>query len=205
MRCFPLQDDYLTVRGASSITKVIQADSEWLTLDAFQDIIVWLDVKEVTAGAGNVAVTYETSPTCDDFLFQQVGSVAVTSTGLSVTKLLASGGATNPLARYLRWKLAPSSAVAWDITFRIWLAANAPGPWRGAATALNAPAAGSRPDATGGTPSVPLHLQEVGIGNPFGRLPGITAVGPSVRQLPGGVGLSGGSSFAGGWDPSRPR
>jgi hypothetical protein len=49
-------------------------------------------------------------------------SVALGMTITPMLKLASAGRA--PCARWFRWQIAMSGGLAWDITFRIWIAAN---------------------------------------------------------------------------------
>lgn len=161
MKCHCLQD-ITTVRGASSLTTVVQPESGWLDLSQHQDLVAWLDVHEVTStGAGaTVVLNYQTSPTKDDDavtgLFVTMASVTI-SMGVAVTvTAMLKDVISNPLARWLRWQLvAASQSAIWDATFRIWIAASMPGR-RGAGVA---PAPDTRARRLESTPSVPLDAR----------------------------------------------
>jgi hypothetical protein len=122
MHAFVLQD-WTTIRGGSTVTTITQGEAGWLDLTAYQDLVFWLDVREAS---GTPSITFQTSPTKDESLFTQM----VTSTALSasstpvVVKALLSG-ASNPVARYVRWQL--NGTPTWDATFRVLVAANSPG------------------------------------------------------------------------------
>jgi hypothetical protein len=89
--------------------------------------VAWLDVKELTFGGTSLLFTLETAPSKDEALFQPMAaSTAVTTAGLQVIQLLM-GSASVPVAQFLRWRVGPQAAGAWDVTFRILVAANAPG------------------------------------------------------------------------------
>lgn len=123
MHTFILQD-WTTVRGANNT--VIQSESEWLDLTPYQDVVFWIDVREVV---GTVTLTLQTSPTKDEVFF------LTPATGLTQVTPVAAGtlaprpvliSAATPLARYVRWHLTSVTAT-WDVTFRIIVSANAPG------------------------------------------------------------------------------
>jgi hypothetical protein len=124
MFCFPLTN-WTTMRGASSVTTITQSEAQWLDLTGFEDIVTWLEVKNVTAGGGTgVTLQYQTSPTKDESLFAGTAAAFAPTTGVTVTKALMSA-ANVPVARWLRWQLGSGAATAsWDATFRIWIAAN---------------------------------------------------------------------------------
>jgi hypothetical protein len=143
MFCFPLTN-WTTMRGASSVTSITQSESQWLDLQGFEDIVTWLEVKNVTlpGGATHVTLQYQTGTTKDEPLFASLLATAInldTVVGaVTVSKFLMSS-ATIPLARWLRWQLAVTGApsAAWDATFRLWIAANiGPHPLR---PRINAP------------------------------------------------------------------
>lgn len=138
--------DWVTIRGGSSLgtAPVIQGQPFWLDLLAYRDVIAWLDVRSFTndggGGSGNVQLTYQTSPTQDESLFASMAGPFSVTTGVTITQMIAPLSSGAPLARYLRWSIAPSPAAttAWDITFRILVAVNNPGSARSAVAALSA-------------------------------------------------------------------
>ena len=136
MFCFPLTN-WTTMRGAISVTTITQSESQWLDLTGFEDIVTWLEVKNLTPGGGTgVTLQYQTGPTKDEALFAGTAAAFVMTTGVTVTNALMSA-ASVPLARWLRWQLGSGAATAsWDATFRIWVAANiGPHPLRPQITA----------------------------------------------------------------------
>jgi hypothetical protein len=124
MYCFCLQD-FITMRSVSSVLTVVQSEPSWLDLSGFQDLALWLDVKEFSGG-GTISMTYETSPVKDDSTYVSLASVTV-ATGVNVTLVLKDSAST-PITKWLRWKLSVASpGGTWDTTFRIWVAANGRG------------------------------------------------------------------------------
>ncbi len=120
MHTFILQD-YATIRGTTG-TAITQNESGWLDLTPYQDLVFWIDTRELTA---TVTCRLQTSPTKDEAMFLDI----ITSFALAVTvtqKPALLGTATVPIARYLRWVLI-GSATPWDATLRIYVAANSPG------------------------------------------------------------------------------
>jgi len=109
---------------------VVQDQEDWLDLSGFGEIACWIDVMEVTP-PGNTSTTsvqlvIESSPTVDEANFIQttptvnIGSALpfyTASTTPFVVRSMSNLG--YPLARYLRWRLLPSTTGLWDITFRI--------------------------------------------------------------------------------------
>ena len=122
MHSFILQD-WTTIRGATS-TNVTQGESGWLDLTPYQDLIFWLDCREVT---GAVTITFQTAPTKDESLFTLIttGSTLAAATTPTIIKALMTTGGT-PVARYVRWTLT-GPASTYDATFRVYVAANSPG------------------------------------------------------------------------------
>ena len=125
MRCFQLQG-WTTLRGASTLASIVQDPSGWLDLTPFQDVIFWLDVRNVTAPGTTLALAFQTAPNRDGSLFVPVATITPLTAAAAplVTKVLVAS-ATQPLARWLRWSLAQTGATGtWDATFRVWIAAN---------------------------------------------------------------------------------
>ena len=136
MHTFVLQE-WTTIRGASSGSglTIVQSERGWLDLSPFQDLFAWVDVREVTAGTGSLALFFDTSPTEDENLFVSMtsgasgvtGGALVASSTPVIVKLPMLTAAV-PLSRFLRWRLVYSSPSAtWDVTMRIVVAANSPG------------------------------------------------------------------------------
>jgi hypothetical protein len=130
MHSFVLQD-WITIRGGTAITKVTQSEQAWLELVNYQDVIVWLQVSEVTTGAGTITLNYDTAPIKDESLFVAMGSTTVSGaimTPPTLVPVILSALPNQPLARWVRWRVAQSGATSsWDLTFRVLLAANAVG------------------------------------------------------------------------------
>jgi len=109
MHTFVLQDWALIAGPSSALAPVTQEDAFWLDLAPFQDVVIYLDVREVT---GAPTIAFETSPAKDNSLFQTIVSTTLTA-GASPTVLRALMlGSSVPLARYLRWKIT-SGGAAW--------------------------------------------------------------------------------------------
>jgi hypothetical protein len=189
MYCFIMQP-WRALRGNLAITSITQTESCWLDLSPYQDIVAWLEVKEVSAGGGtNVQMAYQTSPTKDDSLFQAVVAAFNMGTGVTTTVMLKDS-ATVTLSRWLRWQLTvtgtPSST--WDATFRIFIAANVVGRG-GRAKAVSgskvvrSPASSGPAGAGSSGPSAPLHLQQAALSSAgtmlYGPSPSNRLSGPS--------------------------
>jgi hypothetical protein len=127
-----LIQDWLTVRGTGNDGTVVQSEQDWMSFQAYQDIVFWLDVKSVTASGTTVTLQYQTSPVKDDSLFTAMVSAVSISGATStptITKVLLAQNPTVPLARYVRWKLffTGTASAEWGTCFRIHCAANAVG------------------------------------------------------------------------------
>ena len=127
MRAFVLQD-WVTIRGNSTVTSVIQMENNYAQLDAFQDVIFWMQVSEVTVSAGTITMNYETAPLKDESLFTAMATAGITTAAMTpptLTKVLLSQNPSVPLSRWVRWRLSASgTTAAWDVSFRILLVAN---------------------------------------------------------------------------------
>lgn len=137
MHSFVLQD-FVTIRGSSTTQTISQSESGWLDLRAYEDLVAWIDVREVTlGGATDIAFNLQTAPIKDEFLFVTMESAPLTVTAAlttpSVRKMLlgqATGGsgAPIPLGSFARWQLLAAGATgSWDVTFRIVVCANSVG------------------------------------------------------------------------------
>jgi hypothetical protein len=126
MHTFILQD-WTTIRGGGSGTITItQHEVEWLDLGDYQDVAFWIDVKEATVSPNQPTLTLQTAPTKDESFFQpMLSGLALTGSGTPTVLSAFMTAVSVPLARYLRWQL--SGTATWDATFRIVVAANAPG------------------------------------------------------------------------------
>jgi len=137
MKSFILAD-WTTVRGqsASPASQVTQDETGWLDLEQYSDIVIYLDVREVSpGGASAVTFYFETAPSKDDprdtngnpTFFQALASsalVSASSTTIVLRALMLT--ASVPLARYVRWRVVGPASALWDATFRAIVAANGP-------------------------------------------------------------------------------
>ena len=127
-----LLQDWITIRGDGSagVTSVTQATDDWADLAEFHDVVFWMEVKEVTlGGATSVQMNYDTAPSKDAGTFVQCTkdgvALVMTASNVTVSPVLATGVSLQPLARWLRWRIAATGATAaWDATFRVWMAVN---------------------------------------------------------------------------------
>ena len=118
--------DWITVRGGT-IADIIQGESTWMGFSSFQDIVFWLDVREMTSPGTSLTWNYETAPSKDNNLFTVMASttIATLTPGVQPLQKVILSTATVPLATWVRWRLSPSGATTpWDATFRILCAAN---------------------------------------------------------------------------------
>lgn len=125
---FVLQD-WVTVRSTNfaAANYIVQSESAWMPFSSFQDVIFWCDIREVgNPGTGTITLSFETSPTKDDSLFQAMVSQTSLAPATPLLLKVLLSNATTPLATWVRWKLSPVSGSAgpWDVTFRVLVAAN---------------------------------------------------------------------------------
>jgi hypothetical protein len=127
MRAFVLQD-WVTIRGGTAITQIIQNEANWAQLDAFQDVFIWFQMPEVTTSGGTLTMNLETAPIKDESLFTVMTSANLAMSGASQTPVIQPVlyTAAKPLAKWVRWRISASGSfsAAWDSTFRLFLVAN---------------------------------------------------------------------------------
>ena len=137
MQCFVFQD-WLTLRGSTSAAaSVTQTESAWLDLSAYQDVVAWLDVREVTppTSGGTLYLDLQSGPAKDEAYFTSlVNQPGTSTTGIALAantgspttqRLLHDAGAYTPLSRWMRWVVSTNGVnptQQWDVTFRILLA-----------------------------------------------------------------------------------
>lgn len=149
MYAFLLQD-WVTIQSGTS-GAIIQGEDGWLDLSDFLDVVVFLETKQVSASSGNMGMSYQTSPSKDEVLFQNMydPTTVAMSVGVTTTVLLRDI-ALCPLARWLRWQILPTGGGAsYQATFRIWVSANQPGGSAQASAQLGYGAANSSRDFGG--------------------------------------------------------
>jgi hypothetical protein len=118
--------NWVTILGSTN-TPVIQEDSDWLDMTDYQDLTAWIDVRSAT---GAPSIVLETAPSADEVLFVSMSAapIALPPATNPLIVSLALGLAAVPIAQLLRWRIIPPGAGgSWDLTFRILVAANAPG------------------------------------------------------------------------------
>lgn len=110
-----LLQDWTSVQGNSSSDSVTQSADTWLDLSPYSDVVFFFDRKDFS-GSG-LTIRFQTSPTTDDSLFQDMATVSVSATGVTQT-IVRFADASVPLARWVRWKV--DASAAWRLTFRVW-------------------------------------------------------------------------------------
>jgi hypothetical protein len=135
MHCF-LLTNWVTVRAASSpaILQIVQGEEDWLDLGAYQDLVAWVDVRELTtptAAGSNVFLDFQTSPVQDDAYFTSLinttGGVTLAAASSPTVVRMTKDNTLVPLSKWLRWRLNTNGVnptQTWDVTMRIWLAAS---------------------------------------------------------------------------------
>lgn len=169
MYCFCMQD-WITIRGSTSISQFVQSEPFWLDAFGFTDAVFWIDLKEVSlGGATSLNVSFDTSPTKDEGAFIACSGLLGISPGV-FTSIPAQIGQF--IARWLRWRFYTSGSPTgpWDLTFRLFVALNGRG---GAQRGMLQPSTCA--------PSVPEHLIGGNGGNGGG--------GPKFQPPPGGGGF----------------
>jgi hypothetical protein len=115
--------DWLVIKGAGS-DSVTQDEAFWVDLEAFQDVVFYIECREATSSP---TLALQTAPAKDESLFSNlVSTVTLSASGTPQIVPALMPTATVPLARYVRWKVT-GPAGGWDATFRIIAAANSPG------------------------------------------------------------------------------
>jgi hypothetical protein len=123
--------DWTTIKGVTaSGTTINQGEDQWLDVSPYLDLVFWVDCREVSSASGGVTLNLQTAPTKDEAYFKTMITATnltalVAAEGPAAYTALASSAAV-PVAAWLRWQLS-CSATSWDVTFRIWVSANAPG------------------------------------------------------------------------------
>ena len=117
-----LLQELVTLTAADGVTSLTQSAHQYLDIGQNEDLVFYLDVRNVTATGVNVF--FDTSPTPQDSTFlAMLAPVFVTAAGLTVSRAAFSTAAVPP-ARYVRWRLGLPSGGAgpWNMTFRVWVA-----------------------------------------------------------------------------------
>lgn len=128
-----LIQDWTSPKISSAVPSLTQSECEWLSFQAYQDIIFYTEILALDrGGADDVVLAFQTSPSKDESMFKDMATLNMTAgAGLTtVTKVILSTNPDVPLARLVRWQLRVSGVAATDYstTFRVLCAANAVGP-----------------------------------------------------------------------------
>lgn len=125
---FTLLQDWTTLQGTGAIS-FSQSAPKWLCLEAYRDVIFWLEVSALTTVSTELYMNYETAPIADADLFTPMVSEVLMAASATpvVTKVLLSQNPTCPLAGFVRWRIRANAAAAWRVTFRI----HGLGKWKG--------------------------------------------------------------------------
>ena len=111
------------------MSSITQSSWKWLDLSNYDDIVLYLDVRELTGSMG-VLMAYETAPTQSgaDFTSLFAPFTMAVNSSPRVDRVLAGFVAT-PAARFLRWTVSVPDAFGglWDVTFRILIAMHSSG------------------------------------------------------------------------------
>ena len=114
-----LLQDWVTIDANAQIASVIQSADCWMDVGDAEDLVFFLDVKEV---ANAPIMNYETSAVAEDSSFLTIIAPFTLGTGLRVDPALLAYAMT-PAAQYVRWHITSSNVSAsWNVTFRVWLA-----------------------------------------------------------------------------------
>jgi hypothetical protein len=110
-----LVQNWVTIRSAANVPTITQGADSWIDLGDVEDLVLFLDVREVSGGAKMV---YQTSPTKQETSFVNMLPAFSIATGVRIDRVFADMAAV-PAARFIRWQF---STVAADVTFRLWCA-----------------------------------------------------------------------------------
>jgi hypothetical protein len=121
--------NWTNITGVASQT-IVQRDCDWVDIAGYQDVVVYLDVSQITAqGATTTTLFVQTAPERNETIFTSTSGQVVTypftgtpGVGLQTLKFIRVGA----LARFLRWSLV-FGTVATSVHFRIWLNLNQAG------------------------------------------------------------------------------
>lgn len=132
MHSFLLQD-WTTLRLNAEQLSLTQSEADWVNLEPFQDVVLWLEIRNVEFGGGDsVLLSYETAPAKDENLFVLMTDAPAmyTSSTPVVSKVLLSQNPPCPVAKWVRWRLwqgGTAPTAEWGVTFRVHGVANAVG------------------------------------------------------------------------------
>jgi len=122
-----LEPEWTTLRASADISLITQARSKYVDLADYDDVVLYLEVREAD---GSAQISWQTSPTADDgsfvTLLDGIDLASLVGAGPRVDRFLA-GYSSPPLARYLRWQLTGNADGSWGACFRVTLGGHAPG------------------------------------------------------------------------------
>jgi hypothetical protein len=126
--------DWTTIRGQTTAAQIIQNESDWMGFSSFQDMVFWIDTREVTFSGATITLALQTSPSKDEALFQTMFSTTfavagytpgLVLVGANLPRVILASAPAIPLGTWVRWNLSQTGATAsWDVTFRVLLSAN---------------------------------------------------------------------------------
>ena len=114
-----LLQDWVTIDGNIGVASVTQGADAWLDIADHEDLIFYLDVKQLTNAP---LMNYETAPVREDRSFLPVITPFTLATGVRADPALFAYALTPP-ARHVRWRVtSTNTSLSWNVTFRVWLA-----------------------------------------------------------------------------------
>lgn len=114
-----LLQDWVTIDGNVGVASVTQGADTWLDIADHEDLVFYLDVKQLTNGP---VMNYETAPIREDRSFLPIVTPFTVATGVRADPALFAYALTPP-ARHVRWRITSSNTgLTFGVTFRIWLA-----------------------------------------------------------------------------------
>ena len=119
-----VMQEWTTLRGPGTLMTFRQPADEWLDLEGFRDLTMWVQVL-VGAGGAEVRVSLGWCAREDGALFRTLSTV--TSAGSlapgAFVMMSRANMASVPLARFLRWTVTATSPN-WNLTFRLVVSLN---------------------------------------------------------------------------------
>lgn len=114
MGAFAVVQDWITLQGLNATDEVVQPQESYVDALRHPDVITYIQVRDY---AGTARILIQTCPSLDEGLWSTMVSYTPTSTGTQ-TDIIRFASASDPLSRYVRWKVDASSAN-WKVVFRI--------------------------------------------------------------------------------------
>ena len=89
-------ENWKTLSGAVGVTDITQSESDWMSFQPYQDIVLYTECKNVDkGGATNLQIIYETSPTKDESLFYPMAIVTLVVNQLQVNPIILATSAVH--------------------------------------------------------------------------------------------------------------